>query len=64
MAAAEELHTHHVIPADLLLIFIVVLDLAITVACLRGLSKRAVLFQYVFVQSIVFVLPLLLLHRQ
>lgn len=52
MAAAEELQAYHVIPADLLLIFVVVLDLAVTVACLGGLSKRAVLFRYVCVYQL------------
>lgn len=52
MAAAEELQTCHVMPADLLLIFLVVLDLAVTVACLGGLSKRAVLFRYVCVYQL------------
>lgn len=47
MAAAEELQNRHVISADLLLTYLVVLDLAVTVTCLGGLSKRAVLFRYV-----------------
>ena len=52
MAAAEELQAYHVIPADLLLIFVVVLALAVTVACLGGLSKRAVLFRYAWVYQL------------
>lgn len=59
MAAAEELQAHHVIPADLLLIFVVVLDLAVTVACLGGLSKRAVLFDtFVFIDCFCFTVAL------
>lgn len=48
MAAAEELQTCHVILAGLLLIFLVLLDLAVTAVCLGGCLSRQSLFDTTF----------------